>query len=143
MKHQLTAITTVFLLSLFLYAYSTEQEVLYKEQDGVRITYTKQQRAHTQEQVMEYLVLKIENRNTHGVTITWKLDLWYNDLCRTCDQPSPTGYEFTKTLQPGEVLEGNVQEDDLMLRIWYRSVKPTSDVVLTRFEFTNLEVQQN
>jgi hypothetical protein len=143
MKKFLTALSVTFLLSVILHGYTSSQDILYKEQDGVRITYTKQQHTLPDHQVMEYLVMKIENRNAHPVTISWKLDLWYNGNCRTCNHPSPSGYEFEQTLRPGEVITGDVRTDDLMLRIWFRNSKPGTEIELTKFEFTGLAISRN
>lgn len=131
------------LVSTFLLSLSSDQEIVYKEQDGVRITYTKQQLRINEEQIVEYLILKIENRNTYSVKANWKLDLWYNGNCRTCDKPAPTGYEFAIDLKPGEVIQGDLKKDDLMLKIWHRSVKPEREGGLTRFEFTGLQISKN
>jgi len=143
MKKFLTILSVTFLLSILLNGYTSNQEILYQEKDGVRITYTKQQHTLPDDQVMEYLVMRLENRNTHPVTVTWKLDLWYNDVCRTCNQSPPTGYEFERTLQPGEIITGDVRKDDLMLRIWYRNVSSGTDIRLTKFEFTGLAISRN
>jgi len=143
MKTRLIQLTASILLSFFLLSLTSDQEVIYKEQDGVRISYTKQQLQINEDQIVEYLILKIENRNAYGVKANWKLDIWYNGLCRTCDKPAPTGYEFSLDLKPGEVVQGDLRKDDLMLKIWYRNVKPEREGGLTKFEFTNLQISKN
>ncbi len=131
------------ILAIALNSFTSDKEVLYKEQDGVRITYTKKQHTVSADQIMEYLILKIENKNKFGVTASWKLDLWYNGVCRTCDQQAPSGYEFTVDLKPGQKIEGNINKDDLMLKIWHKNIKPKTEGGLTRFEFTNLQISRN
>jgi hypothetical protein len=140
MKHHLIKLSAAIFLSLMLTAFTDNSEILYEEVDGVRITYTKQQQTYGSDQVMEYVVLKIENRNTYAITAKWKLDLWYNENCRTCNQPSPSGYEFSIDMKPGEVIQGDVSKDDLMLRIWRRNIRPETDQILTRFVLTNLKI---
>lgn len=143
MKKQIATLSASILLFLALTSFTSDQEIVYKDQDGVLITYTKQQKSINQDEIAEYVILKIENKNAHGVTLTWKLDIWYNGHCRTCDKPAPTGYEFTLNLKPGEVVKGDVNKDDLMLRIWSKTVKPAREGELTRFEFTNLAISKN
>lgn len=143
MKKQLAVISAGVMLFIAMTSFTSDQEFVYQDQEGVRITYTKQQKSINQDEVMEYVILKIENKNAYGVKLSWKLDIWYNGNCRTCDKPAPTGYEFTLNLKPGEIISGDINKDDLMLKIWSKTIKPARDGELTRFEFTNLQISKN
>lgn len=143
MKKHIATLSAGFMLIIALTAFTSDKEIVYKEHEGVRISYTKQQRAINDQEVVEYLILKIENRNSYGVKMDWKLDLWYNGTCRTCDKPAPTGYEFSLNLKPGEVIQGDISKDDLMLKIWHKTIKPAREGSLTKFEFTNLAISKN
>ncbi|MFO7721867.1 MAG: hypothetical protein R6V49_01465 [Bacteroidales bacterium] len=143
MRKHIATISAGMMLIIALTAFTSDQEIVYKEQDGVRITYTKQQKAINDTEVMEYLILKIENTNNHGVKVNWKLDIWYNGACRTCDKPSPSGYEFSLDMKAKETVEGDINKDDLMLKIYSRTIKPEREGGLTKFEFTNLTVSKN
>lgn len=131
------------LLLMTLASFSADNDILYKEQDGIRITYTKQQKQVNDSEIMEYLILKIHNTNAYGVKLSWKLDIWYNGQCRTCDKPSPSGYEFQLDLKPGETVVGDINKDDLMLKIWSKTIKPQREGELTKFDFTNFVVSKN
>lgn len=143
MKRKIIRIFVFIMLVIAMGSFSTTKEEFYKEQDGVHITYTRQQQTTDDGHVMEYLILKIANKNAYAVKCNWKLDLWYNDQCRTCQQTAPTGYEFELELQAGQTVKGNVKSEDLMLKIYSKSIKPATDVSLTKFDFTKLAVQRN
>ncbi len=143
MKKNIATIATGLFLLIALSSFSTDKEIVYKDQDGIRITYTKQQKSVNNTDVLEYLILKIENTNSYGVKLSWKLDIWYNGQCRTCDKPAPTGYEFELDLKPGEVVQGDINKEDLMLKIFSKTIKPEREGGLTQFEFTNLQISKN
>jgi hypothetical protein len=143
MRKHIATLSAGMLLMIALTSFTADQEIVYKELEGVRITYTKQQKAINDTEVMEYLIFKIENTNSHGVKLNWKLDIWYNGACRTCDKPSPSGYEFSLDLKAKEKVEGDINKDDLMLKIYSRTIKPEREGGLTKFEFTNLSVSKN
>ena len=140
MKQEIIHISVSIMLLIAMGSFSSAKEELYKEQDGIRITYTRQQHAAEDGHVMEFLIVKIENRNAYAVKCSWKLDLWYNQQCRTCNQSSPSGYEFDLELKPGQTIEGDVEKADLMLRIFSKSIAPVTDVSLTKSDFTGLTV---
>jgi hypothetical protein len=143
MKNNVNNLIAILLLLISLTSFTADKEVVFKEIEGVKITYTKQERKINATEVVEYIILKIANTNSYGVKMNWKLDLWYNGACRTCDKPSPSGYEFELNLKPGETVEGDVSKDDLMLVIWSKSVKPVREGSLTKFDFTNLIISKN
>lgn len=143
MKSKLSGFAVTLLLAITMASFTSDKETLYKEVEGIKITYTKQQKQLNATETAEYLIVKISNNNSYAVRLSWKLDLWYNGNCRTCDKPSPSGYEFELNLKPGETITGDINKDDLMLKIWSKSIKPAREGGLTRFEFTNLMVSKN
>jgi Fe-S oxidoreductase len=143
MRKYIANLSAGMMMLIALTSFTSDQEIVYQEMEGVRITYTKQQKAINDNEVMEYLILKIENTNNYGVKMNWKLDIWYNGACRTCDKPSPSGYEFSLNLKAKEKVEGDINKEDLMLKIYFRTVKPEREGGLTRFEFTNLNISKN
>lgn len=143
MKKEVITLLLSLILLIVLSSHSSESPQTYLDKDGIKITYTKQQSKINANKVFEYIILRIENTNSYGVNMSWKLDLWYNEVCRTCNQPSPTGYEFELDLKGGEHIEGSVKEEDLMLKIYSRTIKPEGELSLTNFEFTDLKVSKN
>ncbi len=143
MKSRISGFAVTLLLAITMASFTSDKETLYKETEGIKITYTKQQKQINATEVAEYVILKIANTNTYGVKLNWKLDVWYNGNCRTCDKPAPSGYEFELDLKPGEVVTGDINKDDLMLKIWAKSIKPSREGGLTRFEFSNFVISKN
>jgi len=85
--------------------------------------------------VTNYQVFKYENTNKYEVKVSWKLNLWYNGVCRACDLPSPNEYEMKLELNAGEVKIGNAKSESKIFAVFQSS---EGMAPLDKFEFENL-----
>ncbi|MDT8309131.1 MAG: hypothetical protein RQ866_06340 [Bacteroidales bacterium] len=94
------------------------------------------------EEVHEYVLHTVTNNNSYPVSVEWKKDIWYNDVCRTCNLDAPSGYEFLLTLQAGEKISGSCNDEGYMLKTFSQRINPKSDNKLTRYEFNDIKVNK-
>jgi len=127
---------SIVFLSLFLFTSmkSAQEWTLYKSVDGVAI-YTKIESNTFNNVVTNYQVFKYENTNKYEVKVSWKLNLWYNGVCRACDLPSPNEYEMKLELNAGEVKIGNAKSESKIFAVFQSS---EGMAPLDKFEFENL-----
>ncbi len=94
----------------------------YKDIQGVKI-YTKTAMCKTEHNtaINEYFVFKYVNSNSYDIRISWKLNIWYNDICRSCDLPSPNEYELSLDIKAGQTLEFNCTDDSKAFKIFKAS----------------------
>ena len=113
---------------------------LYAEKDGIAI-YFKTKELHIESDGIhqEYYLLKFVNTSDKDLKINWKLDIWYNDVCRTCKLASPNEYELYLTLKKGESIEGNLSTPGKELKIFSSNLN-TKNSSLTKFELNNIVV---
>jgi len=115
---------------------SAREWTLYKSVDGVAI-YTKIESNTFNNVVTNYQVFKYENTNKYEVKVSWKLNLWYNGVCRACDFPSPNEYEMKLLMKAGEIQEGKADSESKIFAVFQSSegIAP-----LDKFEFENLTI---
>ena len=114
---------------------------LYKEIQGVEI-YTKIQECHNikYDTHKECYLLKFVNTTQSEVQISWKPNLWYNDICRTCDINSDE-YNYTLLISANESIEGNCDINNQKLKIFRRFLNYRDKSELTKYELVNIEVE--
>ena len=121
----------------FLTSMKTKDDwTLFKSIDGVKI-FTKIESNTYNKVKTNYRIFKYENTNNHKVVVSWKLNLWYNGVCRACDLPSPNEYEMKLTLQAKEVKAGTAKSESKIFAV-YQSSEGMSP--LDKFEFENLKI---
>ncbi|OIP01189.1 MAG: hypothetical protein AUJ98_05270 [Bacteroidetes bacterium CG2_30_33_31] len=136
-----TIISLIIMTTFFLFSNTTKENEwkLFKSIDGINI-YTQVQEYQANNVTKNYLIFKYENTNNTAKVVNWRLDLWYNGVCRACNLPSPNEYELTLTLDKGEVITGKVDSESKIFSVFYSS---TSEALapLDKFELTNLTVK--
>ncbi len=132
---------TLIILSSISFSFTTNNEWKeYKSIDGV-VIYTKNAHCSTEYNTSknEYIVFKYVNTNDYNVRISWKLNLWNNDICRSCDLPSPNEYEQSLDIKAGETLEYNCSDNSPAFKIFKSSEKANLHPKV-EFKFVNLNV---
>lgn len=132
----------VFAAFVFIMAGSAEWTE-YKTVDGVKFSEKSvEQTIDKTNETHSWIVFQIENTNDYDIKVTWKQDIWYNGVCRTCDQPEPSGYMFEKVLKAGESISGDPSDESNMLKIYSHIVSPARPGKLTKYEFKNITVEK-
>lgn len=112
----------------------------YKTIDGV-IIYSKTANCDTEYNTSnnEYYVFKYVNTNNYNVRISWKLNLWNNGVCRSCNLPSPNEYELSVDLNAKQSIDYNCSDKSFAFKIFKSS--PNGNInPEVKFEFDNLKV---
>ena len=135
-KHRFLLATILFSVIVLSSMKTADDWTLYKTKDGVSI-YTKIESRTYNGKVTNYQIFKYKNSNKYSVSLSWKLNVWYNGVCRACDLPSPNEYEMKLELNAGEVKTGNAKSESKIFSVFQSSegISP-----LDKFEFENLKI---
>lgn len=118
----------------------TEKWVLYKSINGVNI-YSKISKCVAYGVNNTYLLFKYENTTNESKELSWRLDIWFGENCRSCNLPSPNEYEVTLNLNPKETKEGTCKYLDDKRFMIYKASENNKLQPLAKFEFSNLTVK--
>ncbi|MFO8087152.1 MAG: hypothetical protein R6T91_04990 [Bacteroidales bacterium] len=134
-KPALISIVSILLLSSFQFipTNSSSWEKI-QSVEGVDI-YQKQVEVETSEYHHSYIVFRYVNTTNKAAYLKWKLNIWYNDNCRSCDLKSPNEYEMSLALHPGETIEGTSQDKDKKLRLFHSDRNNSATQQLSKVEF--------
>lgn len=141
------AVALIIALSgtLLSFNYSTDLNSnwsLLTEKDGIKIhTKTQEYKIEKDGIHQEYNLLKFENTTAKDVEISWKLDLFINGNCRTCNLNSPNEYEFKLKLKAGATIEGKIESNDKRFIIFSTDLSK-ENFSKTTFEINNLIVNK-
>ncbi len=129
------------LLSLTFFSFiSSNDWQEYKSLDGVQIFFkTGKCSTEYNKAQNEYYVFKYVNNNNYNIRISWKLNLWNNGICRSCNLPSPNEYELSLDIKAGQTLEYNCSDKSFAFKIFKKSEKGDIHPEV-KFEFANLNV---
>ncbi len=89
----------------------------------------------------DYFVFKYNNTNNYDVRITYKIEYWIGDKCRSCNLNSPNEYEISIDITAGQTLEYTCNDDNKGFKL-YKSTKGVNEDSNIRFEFVNVEVNK-
>lgn len=135
-KNKIFFIAIVTSFFLFNSMSPKEDWKLYKSIDGVSI-YTKVESHLLNNIKTNYRIFKYINNNRYSVTVTWKLNLWYNGVCRACDLKSPNEYEMNLILKSGETQTGNAGNKSKIFSVFHSA---EGMAPLDKFEFEKLSI---
>ncbi|MDG1331459.1 MAG: hypothetical protein P8P74_03970 [Crocinitomicaceae bacterium] len=91
----------------------------------------------------QYFLIRLTNRTHSDVTISWNMDLFYNNDCKTCGIGE---YLWQIDLTPNAAIVGDCQVGSLnKLRMFSKFIDAnySSNDELTGFHFKNLTIQTN
>jgi len=114
----------------------------YKTVDGVSILHkiAKCTKQHNSTQ-SDYFVFKYFNSNDFDVRISYKIEYWIGEQCRSCNLSSPNEYEISIDIKAGQTLEYTCNDDNNGFRL-YKSVTGGDIENLIKFNFTNIQIQK-
>lgn len=139
---KLTTIIAMLIISSFSFSFvsNSSEWQEYKTIDGVQI-FSKISKCATEYNTSknEYYVFKYVNNNDYNVRISWKLNVWNNDVCRSCNLPSPNEYEQSLDIIAGQTLEYNCSDNSKAFKIFKSSDKGNIHPKV-KFEFANLTI---
>ncbi|RLD43991.1 MAG: hypothetical protein DRI86_08620 [Bacteroidetes bacterium] len=135
------SLITLILITLSSFSNNNDWKK-YKEIDGV-IIYSKITKCNTEYNtaINEYIVFKYVNTNSYNIRISWKLNLWHNDICRSCDLQSPNEYEISLDIKAGQTLEYICSDNNKAFKL-FKSSKKGNMFPRVKYEFENLKVDK-
>ncbi|MDG1330908.1 MAG: hypothetical protein P8P74_01150 [Crocinitomicaceae bacterium] len=91
----------------------------------------------------QYFLIRITNKTQNNVSVSWEMDLFYNNDCKTCGIGE---YEWQIDLGPSGSAEGlcaNGSDNEMRMFSKFIDANYSSNDELTGFQFSNLTVQTN
>jgi len=139
--HIVLSLITIVLITLSSFS-NNEEWIKYKEVDGVTI-YTKTAKCDTEYNTAEndYIVFKYVNSNNYNIRISWKLDVWYNNICRSCDLDSPNEYELSLDIKANSTVNYICSDNSKAFKIFKASEKGNMHPKV-KYEFVGLAVEK-
>lgn len=114
---------------------------LYKEIDGIKIYNKTINCDYTDESVKKEMVfIKLVNTTSAKVSLEWDMELWYNNVCRTCNLSS-NDYHYSVTLSANETKEGSCRSEK-ELKIFSKFIVEKELNGLTKFNFANIKIKK-
>ncbi len=135
----------VIALSFSLLSFNTASNTIWKEYksiDGVTI-YQKVAKCTNQYNpaTNDYFVFKYVNNNTYDVRISYKIEYWLDNNCRSCNLQSPNEYEISIDIKAGQSLEYTCSDSNKGFKL-YKASKSRNDEGKNRFDFVGLKVDK-
>lgn len=112
---------------------------LLEQQNGVKISYKYSDCTfHKFNWRQGWYLLRIENTKSDPVTISWDEEMWFNNVCKTCNVDE---YHKTITIGANETKSGQCDlEHNRELTIFVRFNDKPNTETLTGFSLANLAV---
>ncbi len=88
-----------------------------------------------------YRVFKYVNNNKFDINASWRLDLFYNGLCRSCDLPSPNEYELKLFLKANSTISYTGNEVGNIYKV-IDKIESNKNSKLEKVVITNLIVNK-
>lgn len=87
-----------------------------------------------------YILLRFENKTNEKISISYKQELWYDNVCVNCES---TSNEHIKTieLQPNEVIEGKCNSNS-KYKIFQNMPSGLTKRSLTKFELKDIQYKE-
>jgi|GEM_PF-1636046 hypothetical protein len=137
----ITSIFFSFILFALITSFAiTKEWIPLMQKDGVTIS-TKEIECQSPNDNKKHIyeVFKFENSNAYDLIVTYKLNLWIGENCRSCDIPSPNEYEVTIKLKAGETRTYDCNEESNTLKI-LKYTPGAKDQKQIRFEIVQLKI---
>ena len=150
MKNTLIAVFLAFvsLYSSNLFAINPNEWTAYVDNDSVKIEFIYSNCEYTETFNQEFVILRIINKLNAELVISWKDELWYDDICANCEQDNVESRKVIN-LKAGEKLEGGCNMHS-HLKIFSKFTDKIEDLpilgveriaTLSRFELKNITIK--
>ena len=139
---KLLTLTLTFWIGMsgMLYSQTTEWTEYYN-QDGVKISYKVADCDLEMGYDEQRILFKINNTSGKKALIIWQYEQYYNEVCRTCDDPNGE-YRKEFCLETGKELEGKCSVyDSSGLTIFSKWVSQPNQTSLTKWDLGDLIVK--
>ena len=150
MKNNLVVLGIAFisLYSSNLFANNPNEWTTYFDNDSVKIEFIYSNCEYTETFNQEFVILRIINKLNAELVISWKDELWYDDICANCEQDNTESRKVIN-IKAGERIEGgcNINSN---LKIFSKFTDKIEDLpilgvekiaTLSRFELKNITVK--
>lgn len=139
MKKSLSFLALV-LFSFFVISHTHEQDLWkdYHNSDQLKVSFKSFQCIDEINGTdHNYILLKFENKTTEKISVSFKQELWYDNLCVNCESTT-SEYKKTIILNPNETIEGNcASKSDL--KIFQNMPSGLTKRALTKFELKDIQ----
>lgn len=137
----------LYILALFIVlansAISQNSEwTTYKSINGINVLYKQVDCVTDQAPSQIAYLIKLENKTSNEVVVSWDLSVWYNNEKLTHDVADGENHYSVK-LSGNQTIEGNCETPYGPLYIFKDFITYVSPTKLTRFELENLTVTNN
>ena len=118
---------------------NTTNWTLYTQSQGVQIYYKVADCDDASNGLYQkFLILKLVNTTGFDLDISWKKDLWYDDVCTTCNDQSKE-HKTKIILKANSTIEGNCNNKKLSIFSEFKNHSNVSK--LTKFELNKLVIK--
>lgn len=130
---------TLFIFPTFLMAQSSNSWTNYKDLDAVKIDYTTQQCGEEPEVITEFNFIKLTNKTSNPISVSFKIEYYYNGSCTTCGNEE-YAFNFAIPSNGSVVPDCSLTSPNSALAVIKRYVNRSFGYPLDRFELTNIVV---
>jgi hypothetical protein len=88
----------------------------------------------------ETVLFRFENTNAYDVEISFYLEAWYGERCRSCGATQPNDYNRKFKLKAGQIISGSAQSGDPALTLHSGYPDKPGHSMLTRFNLASFTV---
>lgn len=129
----------LFVFPTFIMAQSSNSWTYYKDLDAVKIDYTTQQCGEEPGVITEFNFIKLTNKTSNPISVSFKLECYYNGSCSTCGNEEYV-FNFEIPANGSVVPDCSLTSPNSGLAVIKRYVNRNFGYPLDRFELTNIVV---
>lgn len=89
---------------------------------------------------IQYLMVEIVNTTNNPVQVSFNKEIWYNNICQTCNSNS-TEYNTAVVVNPNSSVQGNCDDTTKDLKIFSKMLNHSKVRKLTKYELKNITVE--
>ena len=125
---------------VFITAQSLQTWTSYRDLDAVKIDFTTEECGESSAIITEYYFIKLTNKTTHPIFVSFRIEYYYNNICSTCGNDE---YRFTFEIPANGTMipDCSLTGPTARLAVVKRFVNKTYGTPLDRFELSDITVQ--
>ena len=128
------------LISSFTFGQNSTK-VEYFSQDNVTINITLEDCVnHKKGTAKQYFFIEIINDNSLPVNVSFDKEIWYNNVCQTCDSQS-NEYKVISKIEANNSISGGCMSNNKSLRIFSKMLNLDKVRKLSKYELKNINVE--
>jgi hypothetical protein len=89
---------------------------------------------------IQYYFIEIINNNSTPVNVSFKKEIWYDNVCQSCGSESDE-YKVNATVPPNSTIIGGCNSDNKSLRIFSKMLNLDKVRKLSKYELKNINVE--